>query len=53
MVNQVWDDLEDWFEENVGVIPSDEISAGNELADAKERLDVAHNNKEEAKNHQH
>ncbi len=49
MVNQVWDDLEDWFDENVGVIPSDEISAGNELADAKERLDVAHNNKEEAK----
>ncbi len=50
LVNQVWDDVETWIDDEVERIPIDEKTAHKSVLDAKERLDTALKEKEDAKN---
>jgi hypothetical protein len=50
LVNQVWDDVETWIDDEVERIPVDENTAQKSVFDAKERLDAASKEKEEARN---
>jgi predicted RNA binding protein with dsRBD fold (UPF0201 family) len=48
MVNQSWDDLEQWMDDKVEIIPSHEKDARNKLKDAIENLDLAAREKKDA-----
>jgi hypothetical protein len=49
MVNQVWEDMEAWIDDVVEVVPEDEKAARKSLLDAKESLERATKQKDEAK----
>jgi hypothetical protein len=49
MVNQVWEDMEAWIDDAVEVVPEDEKAARKSLWDAKQSLDRATKEKDEAK----
>jgi hypothetical protein len=49
MVNQVWEDMECWIDDEVEVVPEDERAAHASLLDAKEKLDEATRERDAAK----
>ncbi len=49
MVNQIWEDMQGWIDDEVEVLPKDEKAAQKSLLDAKENLDKAQREKCEAK----
>jgi hypothetical protein len=49
LVNQDWDDVGTWIDDEVERIPIDEKTARKSVLDAKERLDTAFKEKEDAK----
>ncbi len=50
LVNQVWEDFENWVYADVENIPVDKKAAWEAILEAKEKLAEAANNKESAKN---
>jgi hypothetical protein len=48
MVNQAWDNFEDWVDEYVEVVPPAEKAARQELLNARQNLDLAMEEKKES-----
>ena len=49
LVNQVWEDFENWVDGSVEIVPVDEKAARKAVLDAKERLDRAADERDTAK----
>ena len=49
MVNQVWEDFENWIDDKVELIPIEEKLARTTLDESRERLRIASSEKDDAK----